>query len=99
MHADRRLKHWSDGGTFSPDVRIAAVLLYPQIAHLFPSEQQVRKALGRGAALPVLEDPIPKPQFACRECEAPCHTGKEARLHCRLVERWGSSAAAKRMRM
>lgn len=86
--ADAAMRTWSDA-THSLDARMAAVLLYPRLRAQFPTTEDVRLRLRGRAALEVVADPTPAPRFACGGCGALCHTGKEARVHCRVASTWG----------
>lgn len=85
--ADAKLKAWR--GDHAVEARIAAVLLYPRLQAQFPSTEDVRQKLRSRAPLEIVQDPTPKPTYACKECGEMCHTGRDARLHCWMSDTWG----------
>lgn len=81
---DRALAVWPEGDGTSKDARMAAVLLYPVLGDDLPRVADAR----RGGELGVVTV-APEPTHACEGCGAKCHTGKQARLHCGPLARWG----------
>lgn len=81
---DRALVAWPEGDGTPKDARMAAALLYPVLGDDLPRVADAR----RGGELGVVTVE-PEPTHACAGCGAKCHTGKQARLHCGPLARWG----------
>lgn len=84
---DKLLCSWTGGG-FSSDTRMAAALLYLPLRSKFPTDDDIRQRVRGGHTLAVVETVVPEAKHKCETCGEMCHTGKEARFHCRFTG-WG----------
>lgn len=77
---DATLRTWQ-GGAFSREERVAAVLLWRVLST--PEEARVRECIRERTPLPLTDTSVPQARFACGGCGTMRHTAKDARFHCR----------------
>lgn len=86
MDLDRTLTRWPDDSSTPKPARMAAAMLYPLLGANLPRIADVRKRVG---SLGAVTSVVPEAGFPCGTCGHACHTGKQARLHCGVLSKWG----------
>ena len=77
--AHRSFLRWMENG-YTRELKMVACMFHVVLRPQFLPDAQVRDMVRKRRRVPQVEDPTPKPEFACR-CGEMHHTKKEARFH------------------